>query len=94
MARTVDDLALFMKAACVPAMWEGDLNAPRMPFDSAAFEKKNEKLVIGYFESDEWFAPSVAARRALQETVQNLTKAGHTCKPIKLPTNGWFNYGL
>jgi Asp-tRNA(Asn)/Glu-tRNA(Gln) amidotransferase A subunit family amidase len=94
MARTVDDCALFMKAACVPENWQGDLNAPPMPFDSEAFEKKGEKLVIGYFETDEWFAPSVASRRAVQETIQHLTKAGHTCKPILLPTNGWFNYGL
>jgi Asp-tRNA(Asn)/Glu-tRNA(Gln) amidotransferase A subunit family amidase len=98
MARTVDDCALFMKAACVPETWQGDVNTPHMPFDSATFENKGEtttnKLVIGYFQTDEWFAPSVASRRAVQETVQHLTKAGHTCKPITLPTNGWFNYGL
>jgi Asp-tRNA(Asn)/Glu-tRNA(Gln) amidotransferase A subunit family amidase len=96
MARTVDDCALFMKAACVPETWQGDLHVPHMPFDSATYETKGEtkKLVIGYFETDEWFHPSVASRRAVQETIQHLTKAGYACKKITLPTNGWFNYGL
>jgi hypothetical protein len=48
MARTVDDCAFFMKVACVPESWHGDLNAPNMPSDSATYENKDEKLDIGW----------------------------------------------
>ena len=92
-ARTVEDCANFMKAVCVPALWEGDSTIPPMPFDTKAYMSE-EKLNVGYFEEDGWFAPSKASRRALQETIQKLTKAGHTCKPFKPPTEGRLHYQL
>ena len=92
-ARTVDDCALFMKTACVPASWESDCKVPRVPFDSGKYENRGN-LKIGYFATDHWFEPCATARRGLNETIENLKAAGHTCVLLQPPTDGWFNYGL
>jgi fatty acid amide hydrolase len=93
-ARTVEDCALFMKATLVPEMWEGDLNMPRVPFNDELYQRQGEKLKIGYFDTDGWFEPCATSKRAVQETVDALTKAGHTCVPFQLPTDGWASFGL
>jgi Asp-tRNA(Asn)/Glu-tRNA(Gln) amidotransferase A subunit family amidase len=82
-----------MQTACVPDMWQSDLNVPPVPFDQQKYEKSGS-IKIGYFETDHWFEPSVAAKRGLNETIEKLKAAGHTCVPFEPPTNGWFNYGL
>ena len=92
-ARSVNDCALFMKAACVPELFDTDLNIPRLPFDEAAYQSTN-KLKIGYFYTDGWFDPCPTAKRALKETIDALTNAGHECVPFEPPTDGWFSYGL
>jgi fatty acid amide hydrolase len=93
-ARTVEDCALFMKATQVPELWEGDLNKPRIPFNDEVYQRPGEKLKIGYFDTDGWFEPCATSKRAVQETVDALTKAGHTCVPFQLPMDGWFTFGL
>jgi fatty acid amide hydrolase len=93
-ARTVEDCALFMKATQVPQLWEGDLNIPRIPFNDEVYQRPGEKLKIGYFDTDGWFEPCATSKRAVQETVDALTGAGHTCVPFQLPTDGWFTFGL
>lgn len=82
-----------MKAACVPELFDGDLNVPRVPFDDKAYQSST-RLKIGYFATDGWFEPCAAAKRALQETIDTLTEAGHECVPFDPPTDGWFSYGL
>lgn len=91
--RSVDDCALFMKAACVPEMFDTDLNVPRLLFDDAAYQS-TKRLKFGYFFSDCWFEPCATAKRGLQETIDALTKAGHECVRFDPPTDGWFSYGL
>jgi fatty acid amide hydrolase len=95
-ARAVEDCALFMKATQVPQLWDGDLNLPRIPFHDEVYQRPGgEKvLTIGYFITDGWFEPCATSKRAVQETVDALTKAGHTCVPFQLPTDGWLNFGL
>jgi fatty acid amide hydrolase len=93
-ARTVEDCALFMKATQVPQLWDSDLNKPRIPFNDVVSQRPGEKLKIGYFDTDGWFEPCATSKRAVQETVDALTKAGHTCIPFEFPTDGWFTFGL
>mmetsp|Transcript_10451 Transcript_10451/g.19049 ORF Transcript_10451/g.19049 Transcript_10451/m.19049 type:complete len:572 (+) Transcript_10451:335-2050(+) len=93
LARTVDDCALFMKSVCVPEFFASDISVPPLPFDMDSYTK-SKPLKIGYFSTDGWFEPCQAAKRGLMETVDALTKAGHTCVPFDLPTDGWANYSL
>jgi fatty acid amide hydrolase len=92
-ARTVDDCALFMKAVCTPDLFAGDSNVPPLLFDDKAYKEKS-KLKIGYFKTDNWFEPCATSRRALDETLAALQKAGHECIPFEPPTDGWHNYAL
>ena len=93
LARSVEDCALFMKAVCTPDLFAGDLNLPKLPFDEKVY-RDTSKLKIGYFKTDGWFEPCATSKRALEETLAALTKAGHRCVPFKPPTDGWHNYGL
>jgi fatty acid amide hydrolase len=93
LARTVDDCAQFMKAVLVPEMFQGDSSVPPLPFDVDSYQSK-AKLKIGYFDTDGWFEPCLTSKRAVREAIDALTKAGHTCVPFKLPTDGWISYGL
>jgi len=92
-ARTVDDCVLFMKATLVPEMFLGDLNVAPIPFNNEMYERE-DKLKIGYFSTDGWFEPCATSKRAIRESIDALTAAGHTCVPFDLPTDGWFSYGL
>ena len=93
-ARTVDDCALFMKSVCTPALFSsGDLNVPPLLFDNKTYQD-NSPLKIGYFKTDHWFEPCATSRRALDETLAALKKAGHTCVPFDIPEDGWHNYQL
>ena len=82
-----------MKAVCTPDLFAGDMNVPPLPFNSAIYED-GSKLKIGYFKTDDWFDPCATSKRALDETIDALTKAGHECVPFEMPTDGWANYGL
>ena len=97
--RNVDDAVLFMKAVCVPTMWNIDKNTPPLPFDdklynSIANNAKPRRLKIGYFVTDGFFQPCTAAIRGLQETIEGLSRTGHNCVKFMPPTDGWTNYGL
>ena len=93
MARCVEDCTLFMRAICVPELWKEDNGVPPVPFDENAYKSKR-KLSIGYFETDDWFEPCDASKRALNESLDALRSAGHTIVLFKPPTNGWDNFGL
>ncbi|CAB9507550.1 Glutamyl-tRNA(Gln) amidotransferase subunit A [Seminavis robusta] len=94
MAKTVDDCFLVMKAMCTPDLWESDLNVPPVPFKEEIYLDQQSKLKIGYFTTDGWFEPCATSKRALKETLDALTKAGHECVEFEPPTDGWHNYGL
>lgn len=89
----MDDCILFMKAMCTPALFAGDLNVPPLPFNEAVCQDRS-KLKIGYFKTDGWFEPCATSKRALDETLDALTKAGHECVEFIPPTDGWYSYGL
>jgi len=91
-ARTVEDCVMFMKATLVPEMFT-DPTVPPIPFNLYEYKIK-DKLKIGWFESDGWFEPCATSKRAVRETIDALTEAGHTCVPFKPPTDGWKSYGL
>ena len=91
MSWKVEDCAMFMKAVCVPKLFENDLNMPPIKFDNQQYETKGA-LKIGYFMTDDFFEPCPTARRAMQETIQKLQAEGHTCVPFQPPTDGWFAY--
>lgn len=82
-----------MEAVCTDDLFSGDLNVPPLPFNKKAYEDSS-KLKIGYFKTDTWFDPCVTSKRALDETIDALNKAGHECVPFDMPTDGWANYGL
>jgi Asp-tRNA(Asn)/Glu-tRNA(Gln) amidotransferase A subunit family amidase len=88
LSRTVDDCATFMKTVCVPDFWNNDLSLPQLPFDNVEY-MKSSPMKIGYFKSDDFFAPCAAAKRGLEKTIAALEKAGHTLVPFELPMNGW-----
>jgi fatty acid amide hydrolase len=74
-------------------MWEKDPSVPPIPFDEKAY-KDSSPLRIGYFKSDDWFEPCAAAQRGMDETIQGLVAAGHTCVPFQPPEDGKFRQGL
>ena len=54
MSLKVEDCAMFMKAVCVPKLFEKDLNTPPFAFNNKEYEKKGP-LKIGYFMTDDFF---------------------------------------
>lgn len=82
-----------MKAVCTPDLFAGDLNVPPLLFDDKAY-RDTSKLKIGYFKTDGWYEPCATSKRALNDTITALEKAGHTCVPFEPPTDGWSNYQL
>lgn len=93
LSRTVDCAARCCKMLWTKDMFHADLNVPPFPFKDNVYQSK-EKLRFGYFMTDDWFEPCAASKRALRESIDGLTKAGHSCQPFRPPTNGWQNYGL
>ncbi|XP_078264061.1 vitamin D3 hydroxylase-associated protein-like [Rhinoraja longicauda] len=77
LARDVDSLAYCMKALLCDEMFELDPHVPPMPFDDMIYTAI-KPMKIGYFESDGYWIPSPSMKRAVLETKQLLTDAGHT----------------
>ena len=92
-ARSVEDCALFMKAVWNENTFCNDTTIAPLPFNEEKY-RMNKPMRIGYFFTDEWFEPCTAVKRGLLETIEGLKKAGHTCIPFSLPTNGWEIYSL
>eukprot|EP00929_Paragymnodinium_shiwhaense_P056690 TRINITY_DN28378_c0_g1_i1.p1 TRINITY_DN28378_c0_g1~~TRINITY_DN28378_c0_g1_i1.p1 ORF type:complete len:608 (-),score=147.85 TRINITY_DN28378_c0_g1_i1:102-1925(-) len=85
MGRSVDDLALLMKAWCSPLMYAGDKTIPVLPWDSQAYDRAKgaRKMTFGFFVHDGFFDPAPACRRAVLETVDALRRDGH--KVVEFP---------
>ncbi|XP_062919528.1 fatty-acid amide hydrolase 1-like [Mobula hypostoma] len=77
LARDVDSLAYCMKALLCEEMFELDPTVPPIPFDDMIYAD-TKPLKIGFFESDGYWIPSQSMKRAVLETKQLLTDAGHT----------------
>ncbi|XP_055497537.1 vitamin D3 hydroxylase-associated protein-like isoform X3 [Leucoraja erinacea] len=77
LARDVDSLAYCMKALLCEEMFELDPNVPPMPFDDMIYTAI-KPMKIGYFDNDSYWIPSPSMKRAILETKQLLTDAGHT----------------
>lgn len=76
LARTVDDLILFMRALDTPKhVAAGDPRVPPVPFgDPDAVDPT--QLRVGYFETNGWLTPAASVRRAVREAAQYLEEAG------------------
>ena len=88
LGRNVDDCALYMETICGPDIWESDVYVPPVPFSKAEYQAK-DKLKIAFFATDGWFEPCPTSKRAVHETMQRLSEAGHICERIDPPTNGF-----
>ncbi len=73
MARSVDDIILFLKAMWSPKAFELDPYSAPIPFRSALFQKSHRpRLTIGYWTGDGWFAASQCVERAVTLCVETL----------------------
>lgn len=84
MARTVDDLEIFMNAVCQSEMYENDPRIPPLPWKHDVYSSSS-KLTIGYLDSDIFWPTPAASKRAMQLSIDALRKAGHTVVEFKLP---------
>jgi len=46
-ARTVEDCATFLWATLVPALWNGSLDLPQLPFDENAYNTTSQSRACG-----------------------------------------------
>jgi Asp-tRNA(Asn)/Glu-tRNA(Gln) amidotransferase A subunit family amidase len=76
MGHSVDDLELVLRAWLTERMWQEDSTVPRLPLLSASTQKL---LRVGYYTDDGYFAPNPACARAVDEAVEHLVRAGHSC---------------
>ncbi|XP_029473763.1 vitamin D3 hydroxylase-associated protein-like isoform X2 [Rhinatrema bivittatum] len=84
MARDVDSLALCMKALLCDHMFHLDPSVPPVPFRDEVYAS-TAPLTIGYYDTDGYFLPPPAVRRAIQETKTLLEQAGHKLVPFTPP---------
>jgi Asp-tRNA(Asn)/Glu-tRNA(Gln) amidotransferase A subunit family amidase len=58
-----------------------------IPFNDNIYKQyqTNKNLRIGYVKSLEFIESTKASQRAVQETMNILTKMGHTMVPIEIP---------
>mmetsp|Transcript_1480 Transcript_1480/g.2057 ORF Transcript_1480/g.2057 Transcript_1480/m.2057 type:complete len:571 (+) Transcript_1480:90-1802(+) len=93
MARTVDDCMELMKVLTSSYVHERDSSIPPLPFkDPYSFGDTTSptfrKLKIAYMESDGFFEPVDACKRAVQISVKALQARGHEVIPFQSPVSG------
>eukprot|EP00927_Polykrikos_kofoidii_P050793 TRINITY_DN44669_c0_g1_i1.p1 TRINITY_DN44669_c0_g1~~TRINITY_DN44669_c0_g1_i1.p1 ORF type:complete len:603 (+),score=85.45 TRINITY_DN44669_c0_g1_i1:84-1892(+) len=91
---TVDDCAQLLRALWCDDHFRADVSTVPFKFNEDAFRgvgshSRGSKMRFGYFVTDGWFEPCEAAKRAMLETVDALTKAGHECVKFDVPVDGW-----
>jgi len=89
MAHNVDDCEMLLKAWMGEdsIMWQNDVTVPRVPWREAVANgvegpfggSAKKQLTIGYYETDGWFEPAPACKRAVRQAVSVLEAAGHKC---------------
>ncbi|KAG9341546.1 hypothetical protein JZ751_019052 [Albula glossodonta] len=84
LARSVNDLALCMKALLCEDMFSLDPTVPPLPFNEQEY-LSSKPLRIGYYENEGYQLPSPSMRRALREVKDLLERAGHTLVPFTPP---------
>jgi fatty acid amide hydrolase len=84
MGRTVEDLALMMRAWLVQAQRdEFDFDVETHPkFDELEYGS-TRKLRIGFVDHDEFFPACASSRRAVKEAVEALRARGHVLVPLR-----------
>lgn len=80
MARTVDDLALLMRAIDTPRHTPFDPRVPPLPLGEPGTIDPTT-LRFGYYEDDGFFTPAASVRRAVREAVALLEAAG--CEVVR-----------
>ena len=93
MARTVDDCIELMKVLASPYVQTRDTNIPPIPFiDPYSFGDTSlptfRKLKIAYMETDGYFEPTAACRRAVLIAADKLRTRGHEVVPFRSPVQG------
>jgi len=83
LTRCVDDSVLFMKELIREEGRSYDPAHPFIPWNEEKYQQK--KFNIGYVISEDFFGASKSSRRAVEETIEALRKAGHTVAEVKLP---------
>jgi len=83
LARCVDDAVLFTKELIREEGRLYDPIHPYVPWDEGKFQTK--KFRIGYVRSEDFFGASKTFKRAIDETVSALKKAGHDVAEVKIP---------
>jgi fatty acid amide hydrolase len=79
LARSVDDLTLYMKAICnSKLMNELDPYRPPLTFNNDLYDGK-DNLKLGYFSSSTYFPTAAPCKRAVDMAVEALRNKGHTC---------------
>ncbi|CAI7563983.1 unnamed protein product [Penicillium pancosmium] len=89
LGHSVSDLQLFMNAVIGDGhAWRYDQTAAAVPWNQSqpAKFKNNESLTIGVLSEDKQFPLHPPVKRALQNAVEKLERAGHTIVSIKNDT--------
>lgn len=90
-AKSVKDVSLMMKTLLSDqshrniSITEQDPHYMRIGWNEEEVFKKHKTLRIGYFKSLEYFPPSPANQRAVEEAVKALKKKGYDMVEIELP---------
>ncbi len=82
MARTATDVDLFMRALSPVEMNATDHYVPPIPYVPMA-KVKVEKLRVGFYEHDGFFAPAASVRRGVREAVKALEARGVEVVPYE-----------
>jgi fatty acid amide hydrolase len=84
MARTTEDLDLFMRALSPAEMSASDPYVPPLPYTPMA-KVKLKKMRVGFYEHDGFLAPAASVRRAVREAGDALEAAGVELVPYEPP---------
>ncbi|XP_025782486.1 fatty-acid amide hydrolase 1-like [Puma concolor] len=84
MARDVESLALCLRALLSEDMHRLDPTVPFMPFREEVYSS-NQRLRIGFCETDGFTQPSPSMARAVRLTSRLLQDAGHQVIPFSIP---------
>jgi len=76
LAKTVEDLALFMRVVTSKEVLLVDPTVPNLQFNEEEYSSK-KKMRIGYFFDDGFIAPCKTAIRAVHEAIDILKSNGH-----------------
>ena len=83
-ATCVDDLALVLRGMITPENKVHDPSSPLIPWREEIFQSK-QCLRVGYILTEDLFSAARPCRRAVQEAVNSLKRAGHEVVELRIP---------